>query len=345
MSKILQLDQKLKRTKISSFEIENDVVFNYFNNLSDGERDEKLQKALYIGVLALMEDRLSSFLSKTQNELGTELESLKMIFDMKKEIFFKTTVKGMLAEDDVAEFLNSYFKDKKLKDRAELTGTSEGLIPKNKSGDIICYVDGEEDKKIALEIKFDKSMRLGDIEDKDVFTKKQDTAWSQIIEAKANRGSKVGIIVFDISLCDNSILKFTDSVGFIDSIGFIVIVDSQKGNYSNLVIAYNLARDIVINAKEIEFDSKTLTLILKRIIKDIDTFLSIKSLVESNIQTNIEILKQLEKGLLQMEFNQLYLQKFLTDGKLNEKDLLEFYTAEDIKEKFKAIEGELNSKI
>ena len=46
-----------------------------------------------------------------------------------------------------------------------------------------------------------------------------------------------------------------------------------------------------------------------------------------------------------MEFNQLYLQKFLTDGKLNEKDLLEFYTAEDIKEKFKVIEGELNAKI
>ena len=67
--------------------------------------------------------------------------------------------------------------------------------------------------------------------------------------------------------------------------------------------------------------------------------------MESNIQTNVEILKQLEKGLLQMEFNQLYLQKFLTDGKLNEKDLLEFYTAEDIKEKFKAIEGELISKI
>lgn len=341
MSNLITLDQKLKRIKINSAEIENEIVFNYFDKLSVNERDEKFYRAIYIGVLALMEDRLSSFLARTQNELGTELESLKQIFDMKKDIFYKTSVKGMLAEDDVAEFLNNYFQEKKLKDKAELTGTSEGLLSKNKSGDIMCYVDGDEARRIALEIKFDKSIRLGDISEKDVFTKKQDTAWSQIIEAKANRGAKVGIMVFDVSLCDNSILKFTESVGFIQGVGFIVIVDSQKGDYSNLVIAYNLARDIVLNAKELDFDEKTLNIVLKRIIKDIDTFLSIKNLVESNIQTNKEILKQIEKGLLQMELNQKYLKKFLQDGNLNEKDLLDFYSAEEIKEKYRLIESDI----
>lgn len=44
-----------------------------------------------------MEDRLSAFLSKTSNELGTELESLKMIFEMKKEIFYKSSIKGCLS--------------------------------------------------------------------------------------------------------------------------------------------------------------------------------------------------------------------------------------------------------
>lgn len=77
-----------------------------------------------------MEDRLSAFLAKTQNELGTELESLKMIFEMKKEIFYKTTVKGIMAEDDITNFLNDYFKDKKLKDKAETTGTIAGEIEK-----------------------------------------------------------------------------------------------------------------------------------------------------------------------------------------------------------------------
>ena len=73
--------------EIQDFEIENEIVFRYFDRLPSIERNDKFFRAIYIGVLALMEDRLSSFLSKTTNELGTELESLKIIFDMKKELF------------------------------------------------------------------------------------------------------------------------------------------------------------------------------------------------------------------------------------------------------------------
>ncbi len=343
MSTIISLDQQLKRFKVNSFELDNQIVFEYFNRLPAEHRDDIFFRAIYIGTLALMEDRLSAFLAKTQNELGTELESLKMIFEMKKEIFFKTTVKGMIAEDDIAEFLNNYFKDKKLKDRAETTGTQAGKLQGNKTGDIVCYIDGQDNKKIVLEVKFDKSMKLGDIVDKDIFTKSSDTAWSQIIEAQVNRDGLAGMIVFDKSLVDGSILNFTDSVGYINGVGFVVVVDSQKGDYTNLVIAYNLARDLALNAKQTTFDDKTLTIILKRIIKDIDVFFSIKKLVESNITNNNEILKQLEKAALLMEFNQQYLSKFLKDGKCTNEDLLAFYSGEDVKEKYKIIESEIES--
>lgn len=345
MANLVSLDQKLKKLKINKAEIDNEIVFNYFDSLSNDQRDDRFFQALYIGVLAQMEDRLSAFLAKTQNELGTKLESLKMIFEMKKEIFYKTTVKGMMAEEDITEFLNEYFKENKFNDKAETTGTMQGEIDKNKTGDILCFVDGDEEKRIAIEAKFDKSIKLGDIADKDIFTKKFDTAWSQLIEAKANRKAKVGIIVLDISLIDNSILKLTDSVAYIQGVGFIVIVDSQKGDYSNLIIAYNLARDIVLNSKEVDFDDKTLTMILKRIIKDIDTFFSIKTLVETNIRNNNEILNQLEKSLLLMQFNQEYLEKFLSDGKLSDKDLLDFYSGEEVKEKYKIIESEIKGKL
>jgi len=332
---IITLDQQLKRLKINSHELDNQVVFEYFNKLPSEERDEKFTKALYIGVLALMEDRLSAFLSKTQNELGTELENLKMIFEMKKEIFYKTAVKGMAAEDDIADFLNQYFETKKLSDKAQTTGTQEGLLPKNKSGDILCFVEGDENKKIVMEIKFDKSIKLGDIEDKDIFTKnKQDTAWSQIIEAKANRGAKVGIMVFDVSLCDSSILKETDSVAFIQVVGFIAIVDSQKGNYSNLLIAYYLARDIILHAKQLDFDGNTLGILMKRLIKDITTFMDVKSLVEDSMKINQQILERLDKGLASIEFCEKYLQKFLGDGKLTDSDLLDFYNGSELREKF-----------
>jgi len=338
----IKINQQLKRIEIKEFEIENQIVFNYFDKLPAKERDEKLYRALYIGVLALMEDRISAFLSKTSNELGTELESLKMIFDMKKELFYKTTMKGTLAEDEIAEFLNSYFKEKKLKDKAFLTGNIAGVLQKNKTGDIICEIEGKDDLKISVECKFDKSVKLGEIDTKEVFIRKTDTAWSQLIESDANRNSKVSIIVFDRSLIDNSILKNFDHVGFIQSIGFIAIIDSQKGDYSNLAIAYMLARDIAVNAKEIDMDFSLLAAILNRIIKDINEIKTIRSLVEGNIQNNKQILKQLEKSMLLMDFNQQYLNKFLKEGTLTKKDLLAFYMGDEIKDQFKLIEKEIN---
>ncbi len=341
MAKI-KLDQKLKRVEILNFEIDNDIVFNYFDNLPAVERDNKLIRALYIGVLALMEDRLSAFLSKTSNELGTELESLKMIFEMKKELFYKSTIKGVLAEDEIAEFLNEYFANKKMKDRALLIGNAAGELPRNKTGDIICEINGDSDLKIAIECKFDKSVKLGAIESKDIFIRKTDTAWSQLIESDANRNSKVSLIVFDISLIDNSILKFCENVGYIPEIGFIAIIDSQKGDYSNLIIAYMLARDIALNAKTIELDKDILAVLVNRIIKDLNEITSIKSLVQKNIDNNKAILKQIEKSMLLMEFNQKYLYQFLETGTLTKKDLLDFYSGEEIKDKYKLIEKDIN---
>ncbi|MCO5237448.1 MAG: hypothetical protein M9933_14380 [Chitinophagaceae bacterium] len=338
---MVRMDQQLKRLEVSSFEIDNSIVFNYFDNLPASERDEKLLRAIYIGVLALMEDRISAFLSKTSNELGTELESLKMIFDMKKELFYKSSVKGMLAEDEIAEYLNQYFIEKLLKDKAVLTGNIAGNISKNKTGDIVCEVDGKPNLRIVIECKFDKGIRLGDIESKEIFTRKTDTAWSQLLEAQANRDAKVSLIVFDISLVDNSILKKFENVGYIPGIGFVVIVNSQKGDYTNLAIAYMLARDIALNAKTVELDKELLAVLVNRIIKDINEMLSIRTLVHSNIENNKAILKQLDKSMLLMEFNQQYLKKFLTDGTLTKEDLLNYYQAEDVRDKYSLIEKEI----
>lgn len=339
----LKINQQLKRIEISSFEIENEVVFNYFNNLSSDERDSKLIKAIYIGVLALMEDRIASFLSKTSNELGTELESLKMIFEMKKELFYKSTVKGALAEEEIAEFLNEYFTKRKLKDKAILTGNIAGELAKNKTGDIICEIEGSSDLKIGIECKFDKSIKLGDVESKDVFIRKSDTAWSQLIETNANRNSKVSIIVFDISVVDNSILKFCDNVGYIPEIGFVAIINSQAGDYTNLSIAYMLARDIATKSKIIELDKDLLAVLVNRIIKDINEIVKVKTLVKQNIDTNKEILKQIEKSILLAEFNQQYLKTFLETGTLTKKDLLAFYMGEEVKDKFKLLEKDIEN--
>jgi hypothetical protein len=265
-----------------------------------------------------------------------------MIFEMKKELFYKSSVKGIMAEEEIADFLNAYFDQRHLKDRAVLIRNTAGVLKGNKTGDIICELNGKDNVRIVIECKFDKSIRLGDIARQDIFTKKTDTAWSQMIEAQVNREAQTGLIVFDISLVDHTILKEIENIGFIQGVGFIAIIDTQKGDFSNLVIAYMLARDIAVNAKNIEFDKDILAVMVNRIIKDLNEILAIKTLVESNMENNRNILKQLEKSILLMEFNQHYLKKFLNDGTLTKSDLLSYYQGEEVKEKYKIIEKEIN---
>ncbi|ASJ89533.1 hypothetical protein [Porphyrobacter sp. CACIAM 03H1] len=338
---LVTLDQKNCRVQFGAFEVDNKILFEFFNKVAAADRDEQLHKALYIGVLALMEDRLSSFLSRTANELGTELESLKLIFDMKKELFYRSSVKGVLAETDIADFLSEFFDRQKINDRIELTGDRAGKIRRNKTGDIVCHLAGDSGKRIAIECKFDKSIRLGDIQTKDVFTKKADTAWSQLLEAQANRDGQVGIIVFDASLVDNSILAAVQDLKLLPGVGMIAIIDSQKGDYRNLAIAYMLARDIALNAKTLDLDTDVLKIIVNRLIKDAREMALVKQLVTANIDNMKQILSQIEKGILLAEFNQRYLIKFLSEGTLTKEDMLAFYAGEEVKERFRLIEREI----
>lgn len=339
---IISLKQQTKRLQVANFELENPIVFSYFDRLPASERDDMLLRAINIGVLALMEDRLSAFLAKTTNELGTELESLKMLFDMKQEIFFKSSVKGAIAEEDISNYLSELVTERNFKDEVIMTGSSTGAIKHNKTGDIVCRVDQRDDIKIVVESKFDKGISLGDIASKEIFNKSTDTAWSQLLESKVNREARAAIIVFDYSTVNAAILKSVVNLKYISSIGFIVLVDSQKGDYSNLGIAYFLSRDIALNKVSSDLDASVLSIIINRIIKDLYDIRSIKKLVNDNITNNQKILSRIEQSILSVEFSHKYLSKFLLDGNLSSEDLLEFYAGESIRDKYKMIEKSIN---
>lgn len=90
----INLNQQARRVSIEDLQIQNNVVFSFFDKLPVTERPDHLTRAIYIGVLALMENRIASFLAKTTNELGTELESLKLLLDMKNELFYSSAASG-----------------------------------------------------------------------------------------------------------------------------------------------------------------------------------------------------------------------------------------------------------
>ena len=256
---------------------------------------------------------------------------------MKQEFFHKTAIKGIAAENDILEFLEAYIERFHLGDVVSLSGTSKDLLKNNKTGDILAYVGGENSgKKVAIECKFDKSIKLGDVDSPDI-------AWSQLLEATVNRGANASIIVFDKTLADASIQRIVDGVTYIENIGFICIIDYEASDFHNLAIAYNFARGLALrkDGKNIEVDF--VNMLIQRLLKDIRDVQNIEMLVKNNIKNNQQILKNIEKNLLSIEFNQQYLMKYLEDGSLSKVDLLDFYQREDIRAKYKLISKEIES--
>lgn len=338
----MRIDHKLQRVRVDSFEISDELVYRYFDSLPESEREAALLRAIRIGVLATMEDRFSAFLSKTTDDLGVQLENLKLLFDMKQEVFHKSAIKGVAAENDILEFLEGYIERYHLGDVVSLTGTSKGLLKNNKTGDIMAYVGGENSgRKVAIECKFDKSIKLGDVDSPDIASNKYDTAWSQLLEATVNRDANASIIVFDKSLADASIQRAVDGVTYVDGIGFICIIDYEASDYQNLAVAYNLARGLALRKDGKNVEVEFVNMLIGRLLKDIRDVQNIEMLVKTNIKNNQQILKNIEKSLLSIEFDQRYLAKYLEDGYLSKADLLEFYQRDEIRAKYKLIAKEI----
>jgi len=340
---ILSLNQKKRQIELSEFELKNELVFAYFDKLPAAKRDEQLLKAIHIGVVALMEDRISAFFARTSNELGTELESLKLIYDMQNEVFFKSAQKGIDAERMTANHLSDLFESKGLGDTVALTGNASGAIDKNKTGDIVCDVDGKTDQRIVIECKFDKSIRLGEFNKISILNRKSDTIFGQLIESEVNREARASIIVLDASVVDAGVLREVQNVKYYEPIGFVVVVDSQRGDLSNLSIAYMLARDIVLKEKPSSYDAELLNALVSKILADTRRNLDVKKAILSNIKNNKNILEILEKNFLSMEFNLKYLSTFLEQGTLSKSELLEFYSSDVIRDQFKLIQNDIKS--
>lgn len=338
----MRIDHKLQRVQIESFEISDRLIYQYFDSLPEMDRESALLRAIRIGVLAQMEDRFSAFLAKTTDDLGVQLENLKLLFDMKQEAFHKTSVKGVAAENDIHSFLEGYIEQRGLDDVVSLTGTLKGQIKNNKTGDILAYVGGESaGKKIAIECKFDKSIKLGNVDSTDIGSNKYDTAWSQLLEASVNRDANVSIIVFDKALADSSIQRVVDGVIYVDGIGFVCIIDYEASDYRNMAIAYNLARGLALRKDGKTVEAEFVNMLIQRILKDIKDIQAVRGLVQTNIKNNQLILKNIEKSILSIEFTQQYLAKYLEDGFLSKLDLLEFYQREDIRAKYKVLSKEI----
>ena len=149
--------------------------------------------------------------------------------------------------------------------------------------------------------------------------------------------------MLDKSSVDGLVLREVENVGFIPAIGFVAIVDTLRGDYSNLGIAYMLARNIAVNAREQKLDQAVLDIFIKRILKDLDGILQIERLVMQNIETNKEILRTMQKSALSLNFAFDSMKRFLQTGEMTSQGLLEFYSGDEVRSKYRSIEFDFDN--
>lgn len=302
----------------------NPLVVNYFRSLPDSEREQALERALALGVYALSQDRIASFLAKTESDLGVQLEALKQLYDTNQLRQKSSVLKGASGETSVALALSTFVENRRLADEIQLISSTAGTLRRNKTGDILCHVsDDPAVPKIVIEVKLDKSIRLGDPSLDGLTNGKSDTAWSQLVEAKANRSADIALMVFSADSTDRTIGSFTDSVRYIAGVGYIVVVDVARGDYRALTIAYELAREQVLSAQREHLNSEVLQVLVRKLCADLASAISIKSSLTSAINSCNSALSQVDLALSQAEATQAALKSYIGTGKLDQQQLLQ----------------------
>lgn len=340
---LVKLDQKNKSVRFSEFEVTHELIFKFFDRLPESQRDSALTRALQIGATALLEDRIAAFLSRTENELGTQLEALKLIYEQTVTAKEKSTQIGGDAENRIySSIIDQLARKGYANDEVALTGATAGTIKRNKTGDIVIKVDGDDSKRIAIEVKFDASIALGDFGGTDSTARTRDTAVSQLLEAGANRNATQSIIVFDKYRSSDALTNQVNGIKWIPSIGFIAVVDYDRDDFSYLHVTLELARTMVTSSIEV-VDSSVLKVLLERLVADIDGMKEVQKLLQANHENLKKVSLMIQKHALLVEFAKDAIHRFIEKGKISQFELLELYRGDALRDRYKNISKEVEA--
>jgi len=293
----------LKKPDVVSFPsttIDDEEVFRFFQNTPKAERDEMLLKALKVVAVASQKyhDKENLFFRLFHPEGSAPLYYL-MGARTEKIISEKAAaIKGKALEALIEKQLLRYcYAAGYDQDVIKNTGDVFGNLPSNKTGDIRCFVDGRRDCIIAIESKDDSQYRLGSFSENlgAGNTKLKTTAYEQLLETSANRNSRVSMMVFDRNNCNSSIAS--QSVLYIPAVGFVVVIDKEKGRFENLFVAYELARKMALQTNATVEQAEQSELLIGAIVEQINFY----SDLSKELNTHKTKMRKISAGIANAE--------------------------------------------
>jgi hypothetical protein len=262
------------------FEIEDDFLYECFKAVPAAEYDDAFKKFLVVGAYAWREDRLQTFFRKVEDEVEGRLEELKVLYKV-RTLRDKATTKGAEVERSAHEALQDFIDERNWGDEVALTGESVGKLARRKVGDLVVEIAGSE-RRVVIESKMDAKVPVGDPTELDGAGKvnhtPEKTAYGQNLTAIVNREADAAIIIFDRNNASPTVrgiggaelgLRFNPELP-----AFIALIDPARDDWSNLFLAYSLARSLALLG-EGTLEVKRVELIVKRIIRDLDRLVKI----------------------------------------------------------------------
>lgn len=329
----MSVEIKENKIFIKSLEIDNEIVAEFLRSNPQKDHYDIMSRAIGIGILAQIKGEIANFLYATESELKNNLGKLQTLYELRNIRFEETSKKGILAEKVVIEALQDISEKLEFQDVIFDTSAYPGEIRRNKTGDILIYLKGDERKRIGIEVKLDKGVSYGELLKRDPLAK-TDTAISQLIETSANRSSDVNIIVFDVSNADSSVIqRCVNGITYEAGLGFIVLIDTLKADFKSLGVAYSLSRELTLSkTHHNDLDQSILKLMLLQIVKLFSDYSAVKREADSIRKSADRIIEMSEKTRLLVQHSVEILSKYLDTGKLTKIEVLEYFQANESRE-------------
>lgn len=358
----IELDDENFTITLSDLELRlHPTVYQYFNdrkNIKVSERASAIEKALNVGLLAAQHGRLAHAVRLFNSELSGEYNLLSTHIDvlqqkLEKDNKFKTDL-----EEDVVTALITHCSEMGYSDVVAATGTAgkDG----NKTGDALATIsiDPARQARVAIEVKFASTYQKGESQNVTAgnIRPKRDTVYSQILEARSVQDGSLGIFVIDENLnpFDGPGIQYLPDIR-----GFIVKVNVLDGDYDNLCMCYEVARQLAISERSGEGVDMSL---LQFLVNDLSSLLGRQRYIKDrgaeivkSIKTNqAKTIKEVERILVDfdaeltglqgaMEWVQRCLSGLIETGELSAKDAFEIYTQKGAQIDYDAKRKELSA--
>jgi hypothetical protein len=122
-----------------------------------------------------------------------------------------------------------------------------------------------------------------------------------------------------------------NGIKYVQAIGFIVIVNTRRGDYENLAIFYSIAREMAKARFDVNtLESASVVMVIERLIYLLNDYRSVEKEVVSIKKSADKISASLTKLSNFIGITEKYLKKLLQNGKLSEEQVMRLYQSAEI---------------